>query len=721
MAKFAKPFNNFQFGQVSPKFMGRFDTQEYQSACETLQNAFVGEMGGVFTRPGSEVINEIPNSGLYAPSNPPDPTKDVMMFPMELENGTVHFFGTYKDYPIILEDGSTGDHYEGLIPMSVNFPGTRDYQIEIVSNPLDLPDLPSSSQLSLPFEYGKWQYVQYGKTLFVTHSSGRQKPFVVTVQEDTVPLTLKFQYLTNFRLPFDGSGGHGATPPDSDVLKRPYQDPNITATTLAPSATSGSITITSSVSNVLKVGYVYKITHGSTTGAAMVTSLVSSTQANATVIVNFGGTAASDDWQESAWGTNNWPKTFTVFEQRLFAGGSPESPDTVWGTVQNNVYNWMARKLTQDTSTNSSGLNYFGDLAATDAFSFRPASQQLNEIRWLMSGRSLAIGTARAEYIADGGGDAIGPLSVRAKAQTFYGGGYAQASQAGIDMLYSTSNGKKLRTFRYSDDNGSYISKDISTFAQVVQGRIDQIAWNPDHNLIWVVDTEGNLSSATYSDNYSRIAWCPQPLGGDHTVLSVYATESDVYVLLKRSGHFLIEKMDMSYEPTDLSDLKYLDSYEESAVGANFTSLNDWKDGEEVYAFFDGRIYGPYTVGASGAISGLPDALNGETALFGYGYQLQGVTLPLEAGGEYGPGTGQMMRVDTVTARLYKSFGGKIRGNESSNQDSFDTGTELFTDDDSEIRLSQSPTRKNQVYFESDIGFPLNILALIFNGVNNVK
>lgn len=711
MTKQKFPFNNFQFGEISPKFLGRFDTEEYQNACSKLENCVVGSLGGAFTRPGTEGINEI------------DVNQDIVFIPYELENGVVNFIWVYKDKPVIIEDGSTGNVYDGIGTIGIFGPFASAPSIEPISNPADLYDLDDPFSPS-DFSYGKWQYVQYGKTVFVTHSSGLQKPFVITSDESTIPITFKLQYLVNYRLPQDGSGGHGTTPPDSDIFKRPYLDPNITPTTLNPSATSGSITITSSEDDVLRVGYVYKITHGSTTGAAIVTAINSATNADAEVILDFGASSATDNWQESAWGKNNWPKTFCVFEQRLFAGGSVESPDTVWGTVSGNVFNWMARKLAQDTSSDSSGLNYFGDLAATDAFFFRPASRQQNEIRWLQSSRSLAIGTAKGEYIADGGGDAIGPLAIRSKLQTAFGGGYAQSTQAGLDILFSTNDGKKLRTFRYSDENGSYQSSDISTIAKTVSAKVDQMEWNADNDIIWVIDEEGALSAVTFSDNFQRIAWSPQPFGADSSVtfLSVYSYGQFVYFLTKRGDVYSLEKLDLNHDPDTIDDCKYLDSYSVNTVASNFTNITaTWLEDEEVYAFFEGEVYGPYTVGASGAITGLPDAFNGNDVLFGFRYKMIGTTVPLELGGEFGTAQGQYIRIDTILARLYKSSGGKIRGNESSNEDSIYGGGDLITDDVSNLQISQSTTRKNQVYFESSYGLPLNILAFVFEGLTNVK
>lgn len=712
MSKFNKPYNNFQFGQVSPKFAGRFDTQEYQNAMETLENGLVGKLGGLFKRPGSHSINDIVSA------------EDIQFIPIQVGNQT-HFLWVYKNFPITIGDGTTSNLYAGIGVVQVFGPLVAGPTLVLNNRPLDTYDTPTGGELTTPFPFGKWQYVQYGNTVTVTHGSGLQKPFII-VADDSNPLMtfLNIEYYTSV----GGANGGPFSPPlltaeEVEVLRRPYLDANITPTTITPSATGAAgvlINLTCSAADVLKEGHVYRITHAGVEGAALVISNTTSTVSSAIPIVAFGAITASDNWRESAWGKYNWPKTVEVYDQRFAFGGSSYNQDKIWLTVKGNIYVVMSPKFVQDATTDVSGLRYFGPSADSDAFNFTPDSA--NEIRWSGVSKSLAIGTSKTEHTFDGGQSILKFDSINPKTPTSWGGSYVRAIQVGSDIIFADTNGI-LRTFRYSDENGSYVSKDIGSFSEgIILNKVDQLAWTPSKNIVWVLDNDGKLSSATYSSDFLRIAWSRNPLGQgtDVEVLSIHSYENLLHMIVKRNGKYIYEVIDLDYEPTSISDFKYLDSYQTSIpIVLNTTNLNTWFNDNEIYGYLDGIVYGPFTA-ALGVIAGLPNVMNGKSVLFGYKYQMKGKTLPVEAGGEFGVGQGQMMRIDTVTARLYKSYLGIIRGAESANTEQLSDGTQLVTDD-SRIPLPQSPTRKNQVYFESTIGMPLNILSLTFTGANNNK
>lgn len=685
---------------------------------ELLENATIGKLGGVFQRPGSQVVNSI------------TALQDIVFIPFVLDNDQVYFIQVYKNFPITIEDGTSGNLYAGIGIVEVNGPSVSNPTLTVKSHPLDTADTPAGADLTTAFPFGKWQYIQFGKVVVVTHSSGLQKPFVLTVDDTTSPPSFFVEYYTSY---LDASGHTDSNVTRPMVLRRPYQDSNITATTLTPSATTGvgtTINLTSSVANVLKVGYVYKILQGSNTGAAMVISNTSTTVSSCIVLIAHSATTASDNWQESAWGKYNWPKTLVVHEQRLFWGGSKIHPDFVWGSVLGNIFTMMANKLAQDASTNASGIYYFGAAATTDAFFFRPASTQLNEIRWLSSGRALVIGTAVAEYIAEGSGDSVlSASSIRCKDQTHWGGQYVRPIKSGTDIVYVDVGARNIRNFRYSDENGAYLSGDISAFSEgVIQGSIEGLSWNPTQNVIWAVDSSGRLSAATYSENFVKNAWSAQVMDGVNalTILSIFSSKDYLHLLTKRGSSYYYEKIYLNLSPSNLTSLVdgwYLDFYKLCAVAAATALLGSWYANEVVYAYLDGEVYGPYTASAGGTVTGIDASLNATEPIWGIGYQLKGRTMSIEAGGEYGNSQGDTRRIDTVTARLYKSLAGNIRGDESENSDPLlpeEYAGTLFTGETSNLKLAQSPTRENKVYFESDIGKPLNILNLIFKGQTNV-
>ncbi|NIP24476.1 MAG: hypothetical protein GWN55_16265, partial [Phycisphaerae bacterium] len=96
----------------------------------------------------------------------------------------------------------------------------------------------------------------------------------------------------------------------------PFLDKNITATTITPSATTGSITLTASASlfNSDMVGGWFALN----SGYCKVTGYTSGTVVDADVVITLSGTGATADWYESAWSDHQgWPVCATFYEDRL--------------------------------------------------------------------------------------------------------------------------------------------------------------------------------------------------------------------------------------------------------------------------------------------------------------------------------------------------------------------------------------------------------------------
>lgn len=730
MSRFSYTLNRFQRGQANPKFMGNIDTREYQESSELLENCTIGSVGGAFKRPAAKHITSVARPYEWTiPVEGMEYKEDPFLIPFIVEESTF-FLVLNKKSGIHPEDIKVIEASTGSInPVSFT---SCDYQNYL-----------------LPFTFvgdfvgGTWQYVQYGNTMFITHSSGSQPPMVVYYTENGFVADFYMYYRL---VKSNGVFDKGIT------LRMPYKDPNTLPVTLTPSATTGDITITPLYNGNITQGSSYgiwegsllKITHGATTGVVIVTGSTSGLSFNAKVIIKLGDTAATDFWELGAWngfrrpfytsGTYtyvaNYPRSVVIHDSRIYWGGSVEEPNTIWGSVAGNVLNMMQRKLAQDATSDTSGLYYSGDITNLDAFSFRPGTTELSSIKWMGTSRSLVVGTSSSEFLVDGGNEILGALNINIKPQTFWGSESVQPVLYGTEILFVTRGGKKIRNFRYSDENGAYVSFDMTSLSDLgIDSNIELLTRDTATDTVWGLDRSGNLFSITYSDGYSQFAAVKHRLSNGSSdvdrVLSVYCVRGTVYLLAQRGeDYFSFASVDLTYEPVEGEEYQYLDFQRNTTVydaldGSASAEVGESDLGtDEAYIQKNNVIYGPYEV-TGGVATGIPLELMG-TAKIGCGYKMKLRTLPLEAGGEFGPGTGGIVRIDTVTARLFKTHGGIIRGNESSYPEKISVGTDLFTGDNSALKLSQGPTRKSQVYIESEIGKPLNILALIFKGVNNI-
>lgn len=730
MSRFSYILNRFQRGQANPKFLGNIDAREYQESSELLENCTIGSVGGAFKRPASKHIVSVERPyELAPPEDEIEYKEDPFLIPFITEESTF-FLVLFKKSAMYPEDIKVIEASTGSID-SVSFTSC-DYQ----------DYLPAFSYID-SFLGGTWQYVQYGNTMFITHSSGNQPPMVVYYTQNGFVADF---YLYYRLVKSSGVFDKGIT------LRMPYKDPNILPVTMTPSGTTGDITITPLYNGGVTQGSSYgivkgsllKITHGATTGVVIVTGHTSGLSFNAKVIIELGGTAATDFWELGAWDgyrrpsytsgaptyIANYPRSVTIHDARIYWGGSVDEPNAIWGSVAGNVLNMMQRKLAQDASSDTSGLYYSGEITNLDAFSFRPGTTELSSIKWMGTSRSLVVGTSSSEFLVDGGNEILGALNINIKPQTFWGSEAVQPVLYGTEILFVTRGGKKIRNFRYSDENGAYVSFDMTSLSDLgIDSNIELLTRDTATDTVWGLDRSGNLFSITYSDGYSQFAAVKHRLSNGSSdvdrVLSVYCVRGTVYVLAQRGEDFFsFSSIDLTYEPVSGEEYEYLDFLESATAydAGDSTASVDLPDSEvsttEIYVQKDNEIYGPFPV-TSGTATGLPSSLIGDVSI-GCGYKMKLRSLPLEAGGEFGPGTGDVVRIDTVTARLFKTHGGIIKGNESSYPEKISVGTDLFTGDNSALKLSQGPTRKPQVYIESEIGKPLNILALIFKGVNNI-
>lgn len=220
MAKSSAPFTNFTAGELSPRLDGRTDLAKYFNGCKKLQNFLTFPQGGVTRRPGTEHIAEGRNAGgvtYYELRLIPFEFNVEQTYVLEFSTGR---FRIYKDGGIVV-DGS--------------------------SNPIEVVTQYTAAQLA------GLKFVQSADTMYIVHPDHPPRQITRT--------------------------DHDAwTISNIDFRRGPFLDPAFDGSTLLASGRTGSVTITSSVSNFFKssdvgaslsTGRFIKLHHG----YAQVTSL----------------------------------------------------------------------------------------------------------------------------------------------------------------------------------------------------------------------------------------------------------------------------------------------------------------------------------------------------------------------------------------------------------------------------------------------------------------
>lgn len=368
-------------------------------------------------------------------------------------------------------------------------------------------------------------------------------------------------------------------------------------------------------------------------------------------------------WEEGAWSAyRGYPRAVTIFEQRLWLGGSTSEPNVVWA------------------SQSGSQFEYFKDGAKDgDAIVYRMASGSSDVIRWLMAGRVLTAGTSMGEFAiaASSQNEALTPSNVRAVLQTGYGTSNAQPVRINQSILYPQRNGKltnaarKMRLFGYDIQADAYRGDDVTVFSEHVTGDgIDRIAYQtePD-SIVWTKRTDGQLAAMTYEQAQEVAAWHRHTIAGTDCEVKSLAVipgddGDDVWLSVKRTVNGSVTRsIEIMHRPFRTDDTKADGIYVDSATvysGASTSTISGLNhlEGETVVVVNNGAEETEKTV--SGGRITLDAATT--SAVIGLRYEAILETTDIEAGARAGTAHARIKRVSQVFLRLWKSLGGWVGG-----------------------------------------------------------
>jgi hypothetical protein len=339
----------------------------------------------------------------------------------------------------------------------------------------------------------------------------------------------------------------------------PYLEVNAEGTkTLQPSATTGAVTITAvgfAPFVAGDIGRPLRIKHGATWGWARVTGLTSASQVTATVGAPFGGTSASSDWRLGAWSdANGWPACVTFHEERLVCAGSLANPQTLWFSASGNFESFAPSKAD-------------GTVEDDAAITVTIADDRVNAIRWLSSGKELAIGTVGGEFTAAASSlnEAITPSNITVRRESTIGSADSMPVRIGQAVLYIQRARRKVMEFGYSIQSDGHISTELSILARHLMGAgVKEIVWQQEpYAVLWGCSQDGGLMGLTYLPEQQVSGWHKHTLGGrDTRVLSLAVIagvdQDDLWLAVERTVNGAtrrtIERLQRGFSPVEPGD-----------------------------------------------------------------------------------------------------------------------------------------------------------------------
>ncbi len=521
MPKSSPIISSFSSGELSPRFHGRTDLEEYNSGCRKLENMIPLIEGPAMRRAGTRFVREVKDSTDRC---------GFLRFQFNTEQAYILEIGDqymrfYTDHGVVLN---------GTNPLELATPWTA----------ADLFDSQGNFQL---------RAVQSGDILYITHIGGTYAPRKL-VRTGALVWSINV---------FEPDGG-----PFEDI------DPDETTTVYA-SASTGTISITASTAifNADHVGALflieqknvddteaweaaksvsagairrvenrnYEAENSATTGTivpshsrgssfdgdggvqwtfldpgygwARITAVNSAgTVATATVLSRIpigavGSGEATTRWAFGKWSDDNgWPTHVTFFRERLtFAKSTTREIEmSVAGDFEN-----FADK------------DEGGELVADAAISIAIASDQVDPIQWVApTDTVLLVGTSGGEFAVHEitTSEPLGPGNVKADHNSNYGARAVRPIRVGDSVLFVQRSGRKLRDLLFTIEKEKFGSANLNVLSEHLLRKskaITNVAYQQEpHSIVWALRNDGVLIAATLNANQRRFGWHRHPIGG---------------------------------------------------------------------------------------------------------------------------------------------------------------------------------------------------------------
>jgi hypothetical protein len=727
MAKFKNIQNTFSQGMLSPKLRGRTDLKEFYQGAENIVNYLGYKQGGVYRRPGSiwkqdfsvlTYFNGVSNVNVDFG----DQTLSFIPYNDLILSGT----GNTGSPAALLIDPKSGNNYEVTVGKEYNgddiilAPGT-------ILNDGFIDDR--------PYLDGFVDYAQNGELLFITRTNKPPLVLYKWIAEARFPYVAGQFFKTGYKLelatvPIDQYSEDIYDPSTTfekeETLLQPYIPSNIVAgKTATPSATTGTINILFSFKINLPIGSLVKITHGAVTGVARITSQSYTTPIvtnfGAEVLINFGSATASDNWQLSSWAVNGNPTNVCFYEQRLIYSRN----EKLYGSLTGNFQKFMIRRLAQDTSSDSSGLGYFGETKVTDPFEFGIASKEFQNIKWLQGGEVLEVGTDKGEYAVFGTqGQILSNENVNIQQQTNFGSAHCKGLKANKETIFISDDRLSIRSFIRSGNTSTYDTEEIMALSEDIYlgEEIVDLHYQNAANIVWMRTASGKMKAMTLNRIFGIRSFIDIEMDGEVKFSTVSANL--LTMVVKRGSVWSMVTIGTEFKGADLTgdDFTFMDqSINFDQASSTTVSGLSHLEGETIDLIGDGVLYEDLTV--SGGQVTVPTAV--EKGCAGLRFSSYIKTFNLEAGGAFGNAQGEKKRINELQIKFYRSYKGKIgkdlsqldtvRGKEFQFQSSPSTIPLETIDIDQKVGVKVS--FNNSVVIGQFQSLPSNILAIVYKGV----
>lgn len=369
--------------------------------------------------------------------------------------------------------------------------------------------------------------------------------------------------------------------------------------------------------------------------------------------------------REPVWSnTRGWPRTVTFHEGRLYFGGSRSLPQSVFGSVVNDFFNFDIGAALDD-----------------DAIFITLNTAQLNKITAIFSGRDLQLFTSGGEFRFMA--SPITPANAAPRNQTQYGAAQVKPVSTDGATVFIQKTRKVLRDFLFRYEEDAYSSVPISVLAAHLLNNVqDMAAWQgdgeDDANIVMLANGDGTIAAHVTLRSQEIAAWSQWTTDG--TYEAVCSAERERYCAVNRTINgtsvLFLEHFDEDYR----LDASIAYSGASTSTVTGLSHLN----GEQCRVRSGNIILDDATPsGGSISVTGDGGAYSATSFEVGLNWTPIITTMPLNS--DFGNGDNFMRRKRIVKGRInvYESLGllynGRVLPDDHWDVDNWDEVPEPFT------------------------------------------
>lgn len=429
----------------------------------------------------------------------------------------------------------------------------------------------------------------------------------------------------------------------------------------------------------------------------------------------------------------NFPSCVCFYQQRLVFAGSKKRPQTLWFSRTGNF----------ESFTRSSPAK------ADDAMEITIAGNEVSRINWLVSLRTLLVGTGGTEWEVKNSSGVLTADDISLIPQSYRGSSELSALIVGNSVLHINRTHREMRDLLYDFGTDSYTGSDHAVLAGHLLENHAIIDWayqqSPD-SIIWCVRDDGLLLGHTFLREHEVFAWHRHSTQGKFTAVCSLPTTfaDDVFVVTERiiqgETRYFLERMENMQSNTATAGENsqeafsfYVDcglSYQagqHEGKKLRYVGGLEHLQGQEVAILADGAVCPPQTVrdlsytenGEQKHVMGIDIGYEAKNIVAGLPYIAKLKSMPLEAENAYGNTQGKYKHIqgigvyfkDTNYAKIGTQFlhmdEVKMRRNEKPGQ-AVDLHTAYAF-----MRITQSYEKQNYACVMSDMPLPITVLALL--------